>query len=197
MTVHSGDVLRCTAKMTFNGRDVQNTYHILADDTGDIADGAVVAFIEARMEDAYTELLAKLSDNLLFDSIVIKNMTQDTPLSDSGWPVLTNGNGVTGDAPPAVAGLVKFPTATARSQGRKFLGGLITSAIDTAGDPSNDFLVDMASFITELLGNWIVGTGELVFGNYNPVTERFVEWISGLVVSTFKTQRRRYSGSGS
>lgn len=196
MTVNSGDILRVTAKMKMSGKDVQNTFHIEAQDTNDLDDATVVAAVEARLEAAYDNLLTELSDNLAFDSIVIKNVTQDVPISDSGWPTLTTGNTATGDAPPAVAGMVKFPTGVARSQGRKFIGGLVNAVITTAGDPSSALQVSLANYVVDLLDTWLIGDGEFAFGNYDDVLLRFAEWASGLVVDTFKTQRRRYTGSG-
>lgn len=196
MTVHSNDVLRVTCKMRQNTKDVLNVYHIKALETGDLTDAAVVTEVAARLDAVYDEIVAQITDNLVFGTIEVWNVTQDAPVGETSWPTQTTGEGVGNPLPEATSFCMLFPTATARSQGRKFIGGIGEGANDGDGTPIALLMSNAIDFIATLLGIWLVGDGEFVFGNYNTLLTRFSEWITGFAVDIWRTQRRRYRDSG-
>jgi hypothetical protein len=192
-----GDVVRVTAKMSWasGASQIQNVYHIKVL-TGGNTDALVHSEIADALDDAYTELLGSIPDVIDFDTIETFNITQDAPMVEDAWPTLTEG-AVSGESLPAqCAPLVLFNTATARSQGRKFLPFVLESG-QSGGSLSAGVLEDMANYAAALIGD-IVGTSwSGKFGNYNDDLVRFAPWVSALVKDIVRTQRRRVFGVGS
>lgn len=197
MTVNSGDILRVTAKMYMGVVDVQNVYHIQAQSTGEVSDEDAVDEIKARLNAAYAELVPQQTDTLQYDTIEIFNVTQDKPIDEVTWPTLTDGDVVGDMLPSQMSGLVRFTTQTARSQGRKFIGGVIEGDNDSDGLPDTDILTALADYAADLLAAWLVGSGSFAFGNYNVDLDRFAEWVSPIVNTIWSALGRRRFGQGS
>jgi len=196
MTVVNNDVLRVTCKMRQNTKDVLNVYHIKALETGDLSHAAVMVEVANRMDAVYDEIIAQITNNLTFGSIEVWNVTQDRPVGEASWPTQTTGEGEGDPLPEATSFCMLFPTETARSQGRKFIGGIGEGANDGDGTPVALLMTNAIDFIATLLGTWLIGDGEFVFGNYNTLLERFARWIEGFAVDIWRTQRRRYRDTG-
>lgn len=197
MTFSNGDVARVTAKMSFQGEDQQNVYYVSNIGAGAISDAAAVTEIAARVDFMHAALVPQQHEDLDYDSIEVFNITTDAPMGEVPWPTLTNGDiNLQDPLPSQVCGLVLFPTNVARSQGRKFIGGLIEGD-SSNGVPDNDIITAMGTYATRLLTAWLVGTGAFKFGNYNSTLARFAEWTSSLVRDVFRTQRRRAKLTGS
>jgi len=197
MSVNNDDVLRVTAKMHMGVVDIQNVFHIQAQGTGTLGDAAAVSAIALRLDDAYANMVAQLSDNLQFDTIEVFNVTQDAPMDEVTWPTLVDGDVVSDQLPTQVAGLVRFTTNVARSQGRKFIGGVIEGDNDANGLPDTDVLTALAAFAADVLTPWLIGSGNFAFGNYNVDLTRFAEWVSPIINTIWSTLRRRRFGVGS
>lgn len=197
MTVSVGDVIRATAKMSQGVSDIQNVYHFKASGSGTATDQAVMDALSTKLDDAYTDFNAFLSSGFLYNSIEYFNITQDEPMGDEDWPVLTVGGTVAETLPFQTSVLCLFGTAVTKSQGRKFLPPMIETASDDAGVVSSAVVTAVTAYIVEILATKVTGTINLDPGNWNGTLVRFAEWLSGTINQFMKTQRRRVPGVGS
>lgn len=196
MPTANNDILRVVAKMSWNGLDVQNVYHLKATVTTDPGDLTVVQEIAAGLDAAYDHIDAYMPNDIYFDSVQVWNATTDTYLGQDGWPTLTGGALTTFPLPPQNAPLVLFNTNVNRSQGRKFLPTFAVDALDSDGTLGSGILTGIGFFIADILTG-ISGTGwSGTWGNYNVDLVRFVPWVTGLARDIWATQRRRYFGKG-
>jgi hypothetical protein len=194
--VNIGDIIRATCKCEAGAgkEDVQNVYHLMM--AGGMAeDSEVHEYIAAALDTAYTNIADEIPDDVSFTSIQTWNVTQDRPMLESAWPVLTVGGAGADQTPYPVAPLVLFPTGAARSQGRKFLppfseGGM-TNGLLTAG-----VMTKLAGYAADILSN-VVGPDWLaIFGNWSPSKARFADWVGAILTDILATQRRRRRGRG-
>lgn len=197
MAIENNDVLRITCKFSYLSNDVQNVYHLKVATSGPVDDEDFLDEIAADMDSMYDDINPHISNDILYDTVEVYNITDESYVGEVSWPSKTVGAASGNNMPPGSSALCLFPTSTLRSQGRKFLPLMTINAIDSTGTPSATVLTAMASFIADVLAqksgvNW---TGYL--GNYNDDLARFAQWISGLAMNFFATQRRRYIGSGS
>ncbi len=197
MTINENDIMRVTAKQSQHGKDVQNVYHAKLVGTGDLTDLEVRQAINTKISVAHAELIAEQSVDLLYASIETWNVTQDRPVGESPWVGISAGTGLSGELPPAVAGMVLFNTLVARSQGRKYIGGLVENANEDDGTPDSDAILALLAYAGVMLSFSELGTGEMQFGNYRALPLRFATWDSAEASMDWKTQRRRYIGAGS
>jgi len=197
MAVADGDVLRLVAKMSNGGDDIQNVFHVQVAGTGFGTNDDVLDAVSEQIDYAYTQFDQYLSDNLNFDSIEGYNVTQEEYLGEQTWPTLVQGGSADEEIPPQCAPLCLFLTEVAKSQGRKFLPPLIKTHIDSDGTISGTALAAIYLFCTSILAGVDEGTWTAVFGNYRPLGEIFIEWVSAVARDFFATQRRRYQGKGS
>ena len=197
MPVQEDDVLRVTAKMSLENKDVQNVYHYQLTNDGPFTNAEVFNALQADVSFAYAELRDEISNLFSFDTIEVWNVTQDAPIDEDLWQGFFVGLSNSSRLPRQVCGMVLFNTATARSQGRKFLGGVVEDASNAEGDPDAAMQLAMLSYSAVLLNGATVGGGLLVPGNYRALPERFAAWTSAIVLDTWKTQRRRYITAGS
>jgi hypothetical protein len=198
MPVEDNDILRVTAKMSLGTNDVQNVYHLKVAGDPETQD-AVWDGIAAWLEDAYTEVLDCSTGVLHYDTIEVFNITKDEPVSEDAWPSLAAGTG-SGSVQSAnqVAPIVKFPTLTARSQGRKYLPPFMWGMFSGEGVLSSAALTAITAFAAEILsGVAIDGSSSAFAGNWSPLYQRFATWVSAIVDDVSKTQRRRVRGVGS
>lgn len=197
MPTANNDILRVVAKMSWNGLDVQNTYHLRASVTSDPGDATVVQEIAAALDGAYDNIANEIPNDIYFDSIQVWNATTNTYLGEDSWPTLTAGPLTDTPLPPQCAPLVLFNTNVNKSQGRKFLPDFTTHALESDGTMTSAALAYVALFIADILAG-VTGTGwSGEFGNYNVDLVRFIPWVTGLARDMYATQRRRYFGKGS
>lgn len=197
MAIENNDVLRITCKFSYESNDVQNVYHIKVATSGPVDDEDFLDEIADDMDSMYDDINPHISNDITYETVEVYNITDDTYVGEVSWPSKTVGGASGNNMPPASAALCLFPTGTLRSQGRKFLPLMTINALDATGTPSTTVLTAMVAFIADVLTqksgvNW---TGYL--GNWNDPLGRFAQWLSGLAVDFFATQRRRYVGSGS
>lgn len=198
MTVAVGDILRVTAAMTVSGNDLQNVYHFKAAGTGTSTDEDVVDAVALELDTAYTYIEDALSSGVIFETIDVYNVTQMDIVGSVDWPTLTvGGGGIAESTAFQLAAVVRFLTATAKSQGRKFIGLLIKDNIGDAGRMDALLETVLGLFAATLLTGWL--SDDLVFapGNWNPTLVRFAYWTEAIVNEYLGTQRRRKGGIGS
>jgi len=197
MTVQNGDVLRITAKLQYNGNDIQNVFHLFNYGSAE-NDNVVSAAIETRIDTAYSYLNVYYPDDIIYTTIAIWNVTQGVPVSENAWPTMTAGGAGTADASPLqLAPLIKFGTAIARSQGRKYLGGFVEGQQDDGGTIGAVLQVALVTWAGHFLSSVIGGAAQMAFGNWNSTLGRFASYVAYTIDNYYRTQRRRVPGVGS
>jgi hypothetical protein len=193
-----GDVLRITAKLA-NGTDtIQNVYH--AKLTGDTppTNEDMLDDVADWMDQAYSAIDQAMSTGITFDEIEVYNLSADEYVGAIGWPVLTAGTAASGqESPPQCAPLVLFRTNVLKSLGKKFLPQFYTGYYEGDGTLAVNALNAMAAYAAEILAGKVAATYELIPGNYRPLVDMFIPYVSAVVRDFFATQRRRYVGRGS
>jgi hypothetical protein len=184
--------------MSFDTGDaVQNVYHYKHTGSASITDAEFMTGIQSEMNTNYGAINSYISSALSYDTIEAFNVTQDAPIDEQAWSTLTLGAENTSQAyATQVAALVKFATAVARSQGRKYLAGLAETGIDGKGFLVTAVQTVLATFASGLVAGMTAGGESFVPGNWNPTLSRFAEWTAGIVADYVGTQRRRRVGSG-
>jgi hypothetical protein len=192
-----GDVIRVTAKFSFDDEAVQNVYHIRLTATSTETDAAMLSDIADWLDDAYTYVYQAMTTAVTFDSINAYNLTAERFMGETTWPVLTAGTLTdTTSLPPQVAALVRFPTETLRSQGRKFLPPMGEAVSDGTDGWTTGTLTALASFASSILLG-VLGVDYSAYpGNWNEDLSRWAAWASSLVNAYAATQRRRRKGVG-
>lgn len=197
MSATIGDVIRVTAKMSWNQQDIQNVYHIQMQATTSESNMSIMTDIADDLEDAYGYLYAAMHDEMTFDSISFYNLTADEFMAEIEWPTLTTGTESTDPLPMQCAALVRFGTDVLGSQGRKFIGVLTEANLDPDGTISAGLATAMGNFAAQLL-NGITGVDwSATYVNWNETLSRVATWASAFVNLYFCTQRRRRPGVGS
>jgi hypothetical protein len=197
MPVGNNDIVRITAKFSYAGNDVQNVYHCKVDATADIPNSTFLSEMAADIDSMYDEIVTEIHNSIHFDTIEMYNISGDEYIGEIDWPSKTTGSGAVDRLPVQCAALVKFPTSTLRSQGRKFLPPYHEDAKDSAGNPTSVALANLADWAADVLTTKTGTNWSAVMGNWSPTLLRFAEWTSAVIATFFATQRRRYSGSGS
>lgn len=198
MTVVDGDVIQVRAKMSKGADDLLNVYHFVASLVDDQDDEDVYDAVAQLLDDAYDYIDTQMNDGYDFDTIEAINLTQDVSLGEEAWPTLTTGADTGDNLPMQNSTVVRFPTATLGSQGRKFLGGFTENFNGGSGTVAAALQATLAQYAAALLtGAVIDASNRLIPGNWNDVLERFAPWISAIVNPVFGTQRRRKVGIGS
>ena len=197
MSVENQDIVRVTCKFLLLGEDVQNVFHIQNQGAGSVDDGSAHVLIMLRREDGYNELVPLLSENFIFETFETFNITQDKPMQETNWIELVDGDKIDQVLPKQTSALMLFPTGSARSQGRKYIGGFTEDSNAVGAVPSPALVTALTACLDAWLEPWIVGTGTFNFGNYRKEPLRFAEWLSGFAREVWRTQRRRATGVGS
>lgn len=192
-----GDVVRVTAKMSYSGGDIQNVYHVQYSGS-DIDDATFMSGLASAVDTAHGAVNPQISSTVTYDTIAFFNVTQDRPMGEIAWPVQTVGGNSTGEhLPPQTSPVVLFGTYTPKSQGRKYLPMLTTNNTGNLGSVDSGVLTAMANYAANFIGQVVVGTGYVLFGNYNNTLTRFAPWVTAFVKDVLCTQRRRRASVGS
>jgi len=197
MATAMGDVLRIVAKFSDGSNDIQNVYHVRVTDQAPNNDGAVLDGCAEFMDDCYTSYANAMPDDITFDSVAVYNLTQDYPLGETDWPVLTAGAKTSNKLPPQNSPLVLFTTAVLNSLGKKYLPNLTVTDLEDDGTISSTVLTVMGALATSILTGYVSGTWNLEAGNYRPNSATWIPYVASVVRDLFATQRRRYAGKGS
>ena len=194
--IEPGDVLRITARMTAFGQNIQNVYHYLHDGLVAVTEGFFDVALGAELDGAYSLISDRMSQSLLFDDILIYNVTQGTPTRSINWPSLTTGDAVVTMLPLQCAALMLFRSTRAKSVGRKYLGGFAEDMSGGGGEVEVLLQTDLLLYGAAILNGFSASAQNFVPGNWDPVLLTFAEWISVAYDRYFRTQRRRVVGVG-
>lgn len=198
MTVQINDIVRVTAKLEQGGDDIQNVYHVKNVGSGAVADATFLASAVTWMDDCYDYMDALMGDAVDFVSVEAFNITQGAPIGEDSWDTMTSG----GDAAnqeyaKQCCALIRFPTATAKSQGRKFIGGLTEALLDNGGVLTGAVTTQLGLMAAEILAGFVSDTQDFEVGNWSASKSRWAPWISAIVNTYNAVQRRRAAGVGS
>jgi hypothetical protein len=197
MPVGEGDVVRVAAHMTWSGNDLINVYHVRAATTVDVPNVQFSIDVAGWLEDAYGEIITRMSDGVDFVEIRWRNLTADEPVVIAQWPTLTSGSGSNDALPLQCAYLVSFPTDTVRRTARKFIPGPIEDHVSLGGTVNEATKADLLNYGAEILAGFYTGNAVAIPGTYNEDTLVFAALISLRVDGLVRTQRRRVKNIGS
>ncbi len=200
MTVQIDDVLRVSARQTFANAedDMVGVFHYgvsVASET----DEQTLLNIAIVIEAVYAFLNPRVFQDVAYEEISVKNVTQNKILGDTPWPVLTNGV-LAGDAlPPQVVALVLGSTASPTRQGRKYFGGFEESDND-GGVISTTLLTALTNaadqYVLTVAQGGITYRPLIMTSPDGPAQPTFPLDV-GKVITAFRTQRRRTKVRGS
>lgn len=188
------DILRIAAKQRLQGQEVMNVYHLfLTDGAPDwqVADDCV-----GWVSTVHNYHAQMASDALTFTSIEVYNETAETFLGEYPYNALTDGNLSQDPLPNGVAGLITFPTALAKTRGRKFYAGL-SELLTTQGlfvGIALTQLTNIAGFA--LLPYLGVFSGSYLVPGVRTSTGGFQVFTAALLSNIPAYQRRRKQGVG-
>jgi hypothetical protein len=196
-STNNNDILKVTARMNSTaGGAVENVFTFKWTGLFSADDSAVMDHVADYLETFYSHLVSHQTNTLTYQDIEAFNHTQDRPVASHNWPTLTAGSSSGGYQPLAVSALTFFRTGLSRILGRKFWGGLINSALNSAVLDSG-LITDLALLVIDVLtpnGSLIDG-GTLTSG----VLDKggvFREFTDGTVSTIPAYQRRRKQGRG-
>lgn len=197
MTVANGSVVRITMLGLLDEKDVQNVYHVQLTGDGVITDSVFKLVVGDQIDLAYASLNSLITED--FDPTYYEffNITEDRPMGLHACGTYFNPAGTAERLPQQVAALCRFGTNTARSQGRKFIGGLTIDMTSADGTIGSSGITALGLYIAQLVPAIVQGPDTLRFGNYRASDGRFAPWVNGNAASSTKTQRRRYVNIGS
>lgn len=197
MTIVVNDILRITCKMKlFGTEDIQNvyTYKVTGGTLDD--DTSIMNAIANHMDIAYTLYNARVSTSITYISVDGINITQNTLLPDTPWPILVAGIDAANILPTQVAGCVFWPTTTPKVRTSSFLGGLTEASNDAGGVLTPALVTEMIAFGVFMKGI-VAAKISADKGSFNPVSLIFTPSGEPQVPPRWRTQRRRRVGVGS
>lgn len=198
MPVVIGDVCEVAARMEFRGlEDVVNVWRFFKSAGASADEADVLDDLAAVLETFYNVVKAILSARTVFRDITGRNVTQGVLLGTIGWPTLTVGTGDANDEVPGVAGLVSFPSPYPRVGGRKYIGGLTGSIMETDGTFSSYAVGVMGSAAAAILPAHVKTTGTYKYGVTRSSDGAFINLWDAIATDIPAYQRRRGQGRGS
>lgn len=196
--VDNGDVLRIGCSWVYNLTDeVTNVYHVLVTSGGakDFAD--VIDDIQQYADLMYSDILARLKNNLRVDRISVANVTQNLVFGSINWDVTSAGGEAADALPSGVCLLAWGRTLKPRVQIRKYFG-VFSEADMLAGVWSGGAISDAFDAMTKHITSQAMTDGLTVTGvAWNRTLETYT-LATGVATADEPTyQRRRRRGRGS
>lgn len=196
MTVVQDDVLRVTAEMSISGNALQNVLHWQLTSASSVTDAQALLDCGVFMESLYTEVRAQMNDAVLFDQIRVQNITQDVLLGVTDWPTISTGGSTVAALPLPVAALITFPTTVPQTRGGIYLAGFTELENTSGGALATSLLTTLAAFAVEALAIQVVGSNSYQYVLINREFGTVIPFVSSIVHTVWRTQRRRRQGVG-
>lgn len=196
--VETGDVLRMGATWQFEGAyEITNVWHALVQAGGGISYAEAGVDIQDYLEDIYTLVEPKLSDEMLTDYITLSNPTQATTFGAMAWGNALQGDVVTEVTAVGVCCLGWARTLKPRVQIRKYWG--VFCEVDLQGGLwSSSLRAACQQALALHITPWSAGAALTLQGvAYNRTLDTFVLPISTTTAEEPCYQRRRRRGRGS
>lgn len=146
------DVIEVVIEMFILGQRVLNVYHMISSDS--VPDGDVEDDLSAYFADLYSPLASIQANDLTYNSITMKNITEGEDIGDFAWLGTAAGASSTDPLPTGIAGLLTLPTDILGTRGRKFFPG-ITEGATTDGVFVGTLLTVLAGIGSSLLAGFL------------------------------------------
>lgn len=189
------DVIQVIAEMAILGQRVMNVWELMSPSA--VSDDDIIDDVQVAIEDViYSVINPAIPDNLTYESLYFKNLTQNEDMGQFDWLSLTAGESAGEVLPLGVAALLTFPTAQPKVRGRKFLPPFAETNLTDAlwGSATVTLLSTVASGVAAgFIGD--VSSEPYVFGVSNQAG-LFRPFIEGLTTNIPAYQRRRKQGVG-
>lgn len=196
MAVAENDVLRCTAEMSAGTDALQNIFHLQSANVASISDAQALLDVGLILDALYDLIDASMHDGVTFDAIRVQNITQDTLLGSTPWPVLTVGGDTADPVPFQAAALVTYPTAVPKTRGGNYFGGFTEANSDSSGGISSALQTVLVSLGVKILTQQNVAGNLYDFVLINRALGTVIPFVSAIVHAVWRTQRRRRPGVG-
>lgn len=197
MTVNQNDILRVTAEMSIGVNDVQNVFHYQYVAVADVTDALALLDSAVIMETLYDIILSDIGDALTFDQVRVKNVTQNTLLGSTPFPVLIAGTELGAPLPLPDAALITYPTAVPRTRGGTYFGGFTEIANVEQGNIASATVTRLLAVGVRALQEQNIAGRLYQFVLINRLLGTVIPLTSAIVHPIFRTQRRRRPGVGS
>jgi hypothetical protein len=189
---------RITAHLSYLGTiDIENVFYLRVLTPGTDSDADVLSGAAAWLDEAYTFIQNRISNQVSFVDVRGFNITANAPIAPVAWPVLLAGSSAASAMATGVAACITFYTLVSRVRGRKFIGGLTENEFDNALLVTS-FVAALTNFaITILAGPDVLAGGTTLEWGIRRKNGTFLV-VPRFVISAIPAyQRRRRLGAGS
>jgi len=198
MPVASGDVVRVAVQAKFNNtEDVINVWHFVLTSGLTLNNAAALFDLEGFMDPLYTNLAQMATPETVWSGAHVVNETQNLIVGDVVFSPVIPGTATGGTLATVSSALAVMPTEVPRRQGRKYLGPLAASLIDTEGQVGTAIAGVIVSAITPYLTPIVATNGTWQLVVYSQATGTWLVPTSVKVMTAPGVQRRRKLGRGS
>jgi len=198
MTVSPGDIVRATCKMTLSGtEDLQNVYYFQHAGSVVLSDAVVENQMISFLNTAYDKINNEQSNQVDYTTVNLYNVTTRELVAESPWPGVSSGTRTDPALPYQVSALITFPTALAKTLGKKYIGGFTEFTNGQYGTPTAALITALGNFAVDLLSGLEIGGEPFPIGHIRTDPLTFIAWSTGLIEALWATQRRRKFGIGS
>ena len=197
MAVSQDDIVRATVEGRFDGvTAIQNTFHMIKTDSGDISEALALTDVIAVLEALYVAIGAILSTLYTITGVRAVNTTKATDIGFGFFTDATPGVDAGATQSPQVCYGMSFPTGALNIRGRKSFGPILEGAADNKGLISAGALLDLADLGDLAVATFVETSGDWVLGVIRTSTGLFLPFESYTISPTSTTQRRRRVGVG-
>lgn len=196
MAVAENDVLRVTAEMSAGNDALQNVFHVQSVNAASVSDAQALLDMGLIMDALYDLLDASMHDGVTFDNVRVQNVTQDTLLGSTPFPVLSVGGDTADPIPYQACALITYPTAVPKTRGGNYYGGFTEANSDGNGAISSALQTVLALVGTKILTQQDVAGNLWDFVLVNRLLGTVIPFVSTIVHAVWRTQRRRRPGVG-
>ena len=196
MATGFGDLIRIVDKGLLYGSKMYNVYHSIVSGYGTVSDVGIMTAVKNWLNFIHTEMIDQISEDYYFETFSVYNVDDDYLVGEDPFTTTTQGVSETAPLPNQMAPVIRFPTQTKGSQGRKFIGGFTEGTTDGGGICDVAALAALTDAALVMLAGWADGTVVGNMCNHNYLLDSNRPWLSAIVNSVMGTQRRRKTGVG-
>lgn len=200
MATELNDILRVTALMqNVTSGALANVFlvKVTTKTSSPLSDAQTLLDMGQYMDDLYSNINAAMDNETAFDVVNVFNVTQDRPLGNTAWPVLTMGLHADQPLPSQCACFLQGNTGFSKSWARKFLGAFTEAHCGATGKIENTLLSQLLNFAAD----WLLGYTSAGSDVYTPVVYSskvmlYRTIIEVVIRNIWATIRRRRIGRG-
>lgn len=164
MAITNDDILEFAARLAWNGAsDILNRFVLQVTDTNSAPDGDILSDVVNWIEDLYDSIDSAIANNVTFNDLIGRNLTQHTVFGTFGWPTLTAGAQTAEAINPALSVFVYSGTDIPNVQGRKWWGSF-TEVENVDGLWGSSIITAVETMMLQFLGSIPAGvSGATIF----------------------------------